>query len=133
MRRHPAHRRRSQPLLSGIEHSNGLRRPGAELPARVETALRLDQHLTPKLSIDLRKEKAAPADQVLRDVVTRGALPRVARKRQPNPAGVDLRLDRLDRGLSELRQDKVSDQPVAAVLGRAFEVDAESKSLGSRG
>src|SRR5277367_3255121 len=130
MRRHPAHRRRSQPLFSGVEHSDGLRRPGAELPARVETALRLDQHLTPKLSIDFRKEGTPPADQVLHDVVTRGALPRVARERQLNPAGVDLRLDRLDRGPTEFRQDKVSDQPVAAALGRAFEVDAESNLSG---
>ena len=82
MRRHPAHRRRSQPLFSGIEDGDGLRRPGAELPAQVETALCLDQHLTPKLSIDLRKERTARADQVLHYVVTRGALPRVARERQ---------------------------------------------------
>ena len=118
----------SQPLFSGIEHSDGLRRPAAELSARVETALGLDQHPTPKLGVDLGKEKTPPADQVLHDVVTRGALPRVARERQLNPAGVDLRLDQLDRGPSEFRQDKVSDQPVAAALGRAFEVDAESIS-----
>ena len=98
MRRHSADRRLKQSLFSGIEQGDGLGRPATELPLRIETTLGLDQHPTPKVDVDLGKEKASPADQVFHDVVTRGALPRVARERQLNPAGADLGLDRLDRG-----------------------------------
>jgi hypothetical protein len=75
MRRHPAGRRLKDSLFSGIEHSDGLSRPAAELPSRVETALGLDQHTTPKVGVDLGKEKAPPTDYVLYDVVPPGALP----------------------------------------------------------
>jgi hypothetical protein len=73
MRRHSADRRPKQSLFSGIEQGDGLGRSATELPARIETALGLDQHPTPKVGVDLGKEKTPLADYVLDDVVARGA------------------------------------------------------------